>query len=187
MKLFEYKNYKLQVSDEALTLKPFKVLHDRDTSEGKERVFKELAFIYHFADIRSDFLIINDEDERKKEVAVQVDLPEDWTPDAEVQVAIDFYKERTISPTMALYLNAVKAALDTGEYLANAKVLLAERDMKGAIVVQPSVITSSLNNINKTIRDLKAAEKEVIKELKDTEGRMKGSQTMSYFEDGFAN
>ena len=33
--------------------------------------------------------------------------------------------------------------------------------------------------------NLKAAEKELIKEKKDTEGRMKGSRKMSVFEDGF--
>ena len=46
MKLFEYKDFKLKIADEALTLKAFKDLHDRDKSKGKEIAFKELAFIY---------------------------------------------------------------------------------------------------------------------------------------------
>ena len=184
MKLFEYKNYKVEIAEEALTIKVFKEIHDRDKTKGKEIAFKELAYLYHMCDLRSDFLIITNEDERVEEIKRLVDLPEDWQPDAKVKEAEEVYKQRTISPIMQLYLDAVKGALDTSAYLANAKELLAERDAKGSPIISPSVITGSINSINKTIRDLKAAEKEVIKEQRETEGRMKGRQEMSMFEEG---
>ena len=175
MKLFEYKNYKVQIADEALTLSPFKKIHDRDKTKGKERAFKELAFIYHMCDIKSDFLIIGDEEERAEQIKAQVDLDDDWNPDEYVKAGMDLYRERTISPTMALYLNSVKAAMDTGQYLSNTGALLAERNE----------ITGALDKISKIIKDLKASEKEVIKEQQEREGRMKGSQEMGMFEEGF--
>ena len=185
MKLFEYKDFKLKIADEALTLKAFKDLHDRDKSKGKEIAFKELAFIYHMCDIKSNFLIINNENERTNEVKLQVDLPDSWTVDDKIKSAMDFYKERTITPIAQMYLHSVKAALDATSYLSEAGVLLRERNDKGAVVTQVSSITSALNSITESMKKLKLAEKEVIKEQKETEGRMKGSQEMGYFEDGF--
>ncbi len=186
MKLFEYKNYKLEVADEVLTLKEFAELHDRDKAKNKSNAFNEFAYIYHMCDIKSDFLIINDEETRSYEVKIRVGLPEDWQPDSKVLAAMDLYKERTISPTMKIYLDALKGALDTAAYLSNAGALLAERNPRTELpIIKPNDITASLDKISKIIKDLKAAEKEVIKEQRDTEGRMKGSQTMSMFEDGF--
>ena len=185
MKLFEYTNYKLKISDEALTLKVFKDLHDRDKTKDKEIAFKELAFIYHMCDIKSDFLIINNEKERADEVCVQVGLPENWIADEKVLLAMDLYKERTISPTMRIYLDALKGALDTTAYLSNAGVLLRERNTNTNMpVIKPNDITASLDKVSKIIKDLKLAEKEVIKEQKDTEGRQKGSQTFNIYEEG---
>lgn len=184
MKLFEYKNYKVQIADEALTLSPFKKIHDRDKTKGKERAFKELAFIYHMCDIKSDFLIIGDEEERAEQIKAQVDLDDDWNPDEYVKAGMELYRERTISPTMALYLNSVKAAMDTGQYLSNTGALLAERNVQGNPIVKLNEITGALDKISKIIKDLKASEKEVIKEQQEREGRMKGSQEMGMFEDG---
>ena len=184
MKLFEYKNHKLKISDEALTLEVFKKIHQADKTKGKEIAFKEIAFIYHMCDVKSDYLIINNEDERIEEVKKDVGLPDEWIPNTQVKVGMDFYKERTISPTMSLYLNSVKAALDTGQYLSNTGALLAERNSSGAPIVKLSEITSALDKISKIIKDLKASEKEIIKEQQEKEGRMKGSREMSIFEEG---
>lgn len=185
MKLFEYKNHKLEIADEVTTIKVFADLHKRDKSKDKELFFRELAYIYHMCDIKSDFLIINNEEERSDEVKLRVDLDVDWQPDAYVKAAMDVYKERTISPTMKIYLDALRGALDTAKYLSNAGALLAERNPRTELpIIKPNDITASLDKISKIIKDLKAAEKEVIKEKMDNEGRMKGSQEMSMFEEG---
>jgi len=45
MKLFKYEGYEVKVAPEALTLKPFKKLWDRDKSKTKEKAFMELSFL----------------------------------------------------------------------------------------------------------------------------------------------
>ena len=45
MKLFKVVDGNLSISDEAYALTPFKILYDRDTSEGKDIANMELAFI----------------------------------------------------------------------------------------------------------------------------------------------
>ena len=75
-------------------------------------------------------------------------------------------------------------ANDVSEYLRNTDVLLAERDDRGKPVTAVNTITSTINQVNKLMKDLKAAEKEVLKEQQEMEGRMKGSKQMSVFEEG---
>ena len=46
MKLFKYEGFEVRVAPEALTLKPFKKIWDRDKGKSKERALSELAFLY---------------------------------------------------------------------------------------------------------------------------------------------
>lgn len=184
MKLFEYVDFEVKVLPEVWTLLPFKVLHDRDKSKGKEIAFKEVALIRHHCDVKSDYLIITDEVERIKQIKNDVGLPESWQVDPEINAAMNLYKERSITPIAQMYLDSIKSALDTTEYLSNSAVLLRERTNAGSPVTTVNSITSSLNSVTETMKKLKLAEKEVIKEQKEMEGRMKGSQEMSMFEEG---
>ena len=64
MKLFKYEGFKIEVSPEALQLKPFKLIYNKDKSKNKEQAFLELSFVYFFADPRSDYQYITDEEDR---------------------------------------------------------------------------------------------------------------------------
>ena len=46
MKLFEYKDYKLNIANEAYTVKAFKDLIKRDRTVGLTQSLNEFAFIY---------------------------------------------------------------------------------------------------------------------------------------------
>ena len=46
MKLFEMRDYVLQVSDEAWGLSPFKAILKKDKNRNKELAFKEMLFIF---------------------------------------------------------------------------------------------------------------------------------------------
>lgn len=183
MKLFKLENFVVNVSEEAFTLLPFKKLLKRDKSRNKETAFKEMAFLYHYADIKSDFLIIP-EDERTQAIIQRIGLPENWKIDADIQEAIDLYKERTVTPTMKLYQDTLNAALALANYLSDAKTLLEERTDKGGLVTTPATLTSAINGVNRLITDLLTLEKTVIREQQDTNARTKGARTLSMFEDG---
>ncbi len=181
---FILKDYTLIVSDEMWGLSPFRKILKRDKSRDKDRATKEMLFVYYYCDIKSDYLIITDLKERASEIKKDINLPEDWKIDSIVQEAIDFYNERSLTVIGKLYKNALTAANDVSDYLLQTKALLEERDDKGKPITTLSVILAGLSKIKITMQDLKAAEKELIKEKIEMEGRMKGQQTFGMFESG---
>jgi hypothetical protein len=94
------------------------------------------------------------------------------------------YKEYSVTVLQQLYKQSVKAAQEVGNYLENTRELLHERDNAGRPVIKVSDITRGLKDVKIIMKDLRAAEKEVIKETKDNEGRSKGSRQFNTFEEG---
>lgn len=185
MQLFELdKDWNLRVQDVAWGLLPFKKILKRDKSRTKETALKEMLFIYYYSDIKSDYLTISNLKDRTTEIIKDIKLPEDWKIDTTIQEAIDFYEERSLTVISKLYKNTLKAVDDISEYLTMTDVLLRERDKNDKPVTDISKITSAVKQVKSLMQDLKAAEKEVIKEQQELEGRKKGSREMSIFEEG---
>ena len=182
---FLLKDHVLTVEDNVWGLLPFKKILKRDKSRDKDRALKEMLFIYYYCDIKSDYLII-DSKFRKEEIIKDIGLPDDWKIDSTMQEAIDFYEERSLTVIGKLYKNALLAANDISEYLTKTKELLEERDDKGKPVTTLTTIVGGISKIKVVMQDLKAAEKELIKEKIETEGRMKGQQSFGLFEEGLS-
>ena len=182
---FTLRDYVLTVEDNMWGLIPFKKILKRDKSRDKDRALKEMLFIYYYSDIKSDYLII-DSKFRIEEIKKDIGLPEDWKIDSVLQEAIDFYEERSLTVVGKLYKNALAAANDISEYLTKTKELLEERDERGKPVTTLTTIVGGISKIKTVMQDLKAAEKELIKERIETEGRMKGQQQMGMFESGLS-
>ena len=180
---FLLKEYVLTVEDNMWGLEKFKKILKRDKSRDKDRALKEMLFIYYYCDIKSDYLII-DSKFRIEEIKKDIGLPEDWKIDSVIQEAIDFYEERSLTVVGKLYKNALAAANDISEYLTKTKELLEERDERGKPVTTLTTIVGGISKIKVVMQDLKAAEKELIKEKIETEGRMKGQQAFGLFENG---
>lgn len=185
MKAFEMRDYNLQVSDEVWGLLPFKAILKRDKSRNKEQAFKEMLFIYFYIDMRSDYLAITDSKVRAQEIIKDIGLPTDYKIDNILQEAIDFYEKRSVTIISQLFKDALISVDGLSTYLRETKELLFERDDKGKPVNNPNIIAGTLEKLPKLMRDLKAAEKEVIKEQIELEGRNKGAKVMGMFEDGF--
>ena len=186
MKLFEMKDYSLCVIDEAWGLLPFKAILKKDKNRNKEIAFKEMLFLYHFIDIRSDYSYLVNDNEREKEIIKDIGLPEDWKIDSVVSEGIKYYKAMSISPIVKLFKSSLKAADDISKYLENTDEILKQRTAAGAVVTQLSTITSALKAVPGIMKDLKTAYKEVLAEQKELEGRTKGSRIMGLFEDGLS-
>lgn len=184
MKLFIMKDWSLQVEDSAWGLLPFKKILKRDKSRDKTTALKEMLFIYYFIDIKSDYLIIIDLKEREEEIRKDIELPEGWKIDNTIQEALDFYEKRSISVIATLYKDALKSVGDMSEYLRTTDVLLRERTNAGGTVTTLPMITAAQEKLPKIMQNLKAAYKEVLTEQQELENRMKGSRTMSMFEEG---
>lgn len=184
MKLFELNrtNWDVEIAPEAILLQPFQKLIKRDKTRNKEIATKELALIYHYCDIRSDFLGI-EEESKMDQIIESLHFPKNYKVDKDVLAAMEFYKKFK-TPVETLYEGAVISADAIDKYLRNTATLLNERTDKGTVVTPLSVVTASIKNISTIMRDLKAAYKEVVKEQRDTTGKMKGSREMNMFEAG---
>ena len=118
IKLFKRDGYEIKVEPEALLLKPFKKIWNRDRSKDKNRAMQELGFIYFVCDPRSDYQYLVDLDTRMESVKQGEGLPNDWTPDQTVKEAMEFYS--SFKPTSALLLEDTRVAVDKlREHLKN--------------------------------------------------------------------
>lgn len=110
MKLFKYEGYEVTVAPEALALKPFKKIWDRDKSKNKEQALLELGFLYFYCDPRSDYQYITDDESRLDAVKEGIGFSKDWKPDIALQAAISFYS--TFDTSAALLLKMAARGVD---------------------------------------------------------------------------
>jgi hypothetical protein len=174
---------KLTISVEAYSLLPFQKIWTRDKSKNKTVALKELAFIFFYCDIKSNYMI-TPEEFREKEISRDIGLKENWKIDTVVKEAIEYYNKHSKSIIAKLYEASIQSANDVADYLNNTKVLLEERDDKGKPVTTISTITTGLKSIPVIMRDLRSAYKEVIKETSDNDDKKKGKQQYNTFETG---
>ena len=183
MKLFNLKGWNLTVSEEAWGLIPFKNILKRDKTKEKETALKEMLFVYFFCDIRSNYLHM-EEAVRVKEIRHDIGLPDDWEYDEVMKEATSFYTKRSKSVIQQLYEDTLMSAQAIGSYLRETELLLQERDVQGRPVYDITKITNANEKVPKLMANLKAAYKEVIKELEDNENKSKGARSFNTFEDG---
>lgn len=179
MKLFKYEGYQITIEPEALLLKPFKVIWDRDRSKNKNKALTELGYIYFFADPRSDYQYIIDESDRINAIKEGEGLPNDWKPDVKIKEAIEFYKQ--FKSTSALLLDTTRSLVD--KLMKQMETLdLDERDEKGKPVFPLNLVTSTIDKVPALIMKLNDAEKIIASETRD-DSKMRGQGEKSIFED----
>ena len=183
MKLFNLniRTYEVEFEESALLLAPFAALFNRDKTPHKDVAIKEMAFIYFFADMRSDYQTELDETLRTRDIIVDLQLPKGWKPDKLVKSAIEFYRTRSRTPVSAMYEGAIVAAESINKICLDSDKLI--HSANDPIAAAQKVI-GILEKIPKTMANLTAAHKELVKEQKETEGRSKGAKTFNPFEEG---
>lgn len=174
MKLFKYEGYKVTVSEEALLLKPFRDLWERDKGKRKERALSELAYVYFMEDPRSDYMYIVDREERSAAVAEGEGLGR-WKPDALVEEAQRFYA--SFKPTAALLLEDTKVAVEKLRALLR-DIDLTAVDAKGKPIYTLSNVTSTIKQVPVLAKDLDEAEKALASEMRESKARGSGQKTL---------
>ena len=181
MKLFDLEDYQLVFSPQALALKPFKDLWDRDKTKDKSVAINELAYIYYMCDYKSDYAIIIDDEERSNEILSVLNLPKNWKVDNAIINAMQFYKDRSKGMIMHLY-EASKILLDKIVTFAR-EVDIDERDDKGKPIYNVKQINDIIKQLGDTAKSVQDLEKMVKEELDNTKNKV-GSKEKNLFEEG---
>lgn len=172
MRLFKYEGYEVRVAPEALTLKPFKKIWERDKSKTKERALQELSFVYFYCDPRSDYQYIVDDENRLEAVKEGEGLPKSWKPDKDLETAIELY--RSFDTSAALLLKAANEAVE------KVRSLLTELEPDDTKSLKDYL--TALKMIPEVATMLKDAEKSLNDESQY--GEAKGAIEKTLFDDG---
>lgn len=183
MHVLEYVNYQVIPTQEAFLIKPLRVLYNKDKSKNKETFMQQLSVIYFYADPRSTYNYILDDDDRLKEIIKQEGLPKNFKISGELQEAIDMYKQHTITSSYLL-LQDTKIAIDKIRKFLR-EVDLTATDDKGKPLYTISSITTAIKQIPQLAKDLTEAEKIVSKEIEEAGRARGGNDNKKLFEDGF--
>lgn len=181
MRLFKFESYRVVISEEALALKPFKLIWNRDRSQSKDRAIQELGYIYFNCDPASDYQYLVDEEERSKAIIEGEGLPANWKPDKLVVDAMKFYN--SFKTTSALILE------DTRKVAENLRKALptldiTEEDENGKPKYKVSDITKAIRELNVLVKELAETERVIAKEMAEVNGRVRGQRSKTIFEDG---
>lgn len=181
MRLFKFDNYQLVISPEALAIKAFRVLWDRDKTASKLVATQQLAYIYFMYDPRSDYMFLVDEEERHEHVVEQEGLPKGWKPDKEVKKAIEVYKFLITTPS-SLLLQDTRELIDKVRHQLK-EIDLSAVDDKGKPIWPLTQVTGTIKQIPTLIQDLANAEKAINSEIEEN-SKMRGAGVKKLFEDG---
>lgn len=181
MKLFELdETYNLVFQPEVFLLKDFRDL--RDSRDDVELLYKELAFIYFYCDLKSDFQFETNIAKRKKDVKKYVDLDPSWTIDEILNDCMDTY----------LYLSkTVSSQLLQTAYLAVDKfdkqirdIDLNERDKNNRPIWNQKQMLDMTKSIPELLETVKKAEAEFLKD-EEKQTKLRGDKVKTLYEDGF--
>lgn len=182
MELFEVKDDNVTFSPIALTLKPFRALWDRDKTKGKKKAIAELAAVYFYADFKSDFGDILDQEEKREVIAsFVIGLKNDWEPDEKFDTAVEFYKERRNTVSTVLLDDAKGAVGKISKFLRD--VDLQETDDQGKFIYDIKKVNDVIGTLPKTLETLASLDKVVKKEIQSSD-QMRGGHQKAIYEDG---
>lgn len=173
MKLIEFVDYEIKISDEAMLVKPIRKLFTKDKSKNKETFLTQMSIIYFYADPRSNYNYITDDAERLQTIFQQEGFPANFSINHSLQEAIDVYSRLT-QTSSSLLLQDSRLAIDkVREFLKTVDLTLL--DDKGKPIYTINSITTALKQIPQLAKDLMEAEKAVSRDITE-QGRARGKQ-----------
>jgi hypothetical protein len=182
MRLIQIENFELQVTPEALLVKPIRRLWNADRSAKKEVFYQQMSYMYHMVDPRSGYSYITNEEERREAIIEQEGLPSDFKPNQYLEDAMKIYKKLTTTMSQELLNAALIGAAKVSEFLK--EVDLNDEDDKGRPKYQVSSITAALKNVEGIVTSLQNLQKKVDTEIQES-SKARGSQDLTIGDLGF--
>lgn len=181
MKIFDLDDaYNVIFSPELFLLKDFRDL--RDDRNDVELLYKEIGFIYYFADLGSDFQFELDLKAREKDIKRFVGLPDDWEKDELIETCIKVYNYLSQSVSSRLLESAY---LGVDKFVEQIRAIdLNERDKANKPIWNQKQIMDMMKNIPDLLETVKQAETEFLKN-QEKETKIRGDKLKTLYEDGF--
>ena len=182
MHLIKYENYEVVPTEEFFLIKPLRDLYSKYGKKDWDKFMQYVSVIYHYADPRSSYSYIIDDEIRLQEIIEQEGLPKTFKITKELQDCIDVYKERIITASFKL-LKSTKIAVDKlSKFLE--EIDLNERDEKGRPLYTISSIAQAIKQVPQLSKDLRQAEKIITAEIEEDSRIRGGSEYKAVMEDG---
>lgn len=183
MKLIEYINYEIKISDEALLVKPIRDLYKADKSKTKENFYSQCSVIFFMVDPRSTYNYITNPKERLEIIKQQEGLPKDFKIDDKLNEAMEWYKKHTFT-TSTLLLEDARIAVDKVRKFLRDVDLNAIDEKTGKPIYTVNTITAAIKQLPQLAKDLKETEKALAMELEDLGKARGGNDSKSLMDDG---
>ena len=170
MNLLTIEHNRVAVSPEALTIKGFKDIWERDNSRNKDVAVAELSFVFYTTDYKSVYLAY-DADAREQKVIADVIFKKNWKPDTLVKEAQKKYAELQQTPSMALLKDAEIALDKIRYYFRNIDIV---QDVDGSLT---KTLIANIEKLGGVIKGLNMLRELVDKEITENK-RLRGSGTL---------
>jgi hypothetical protein len=178
MEIFTLSNNQPIVTTEALLIKQFKDLYDRDRSKNKDLAHKELAWVYFTTDYKSKYLTY-DIETREEILKEDLNLNKTWEPDELIKLAQDKYDQLQQTPTLNYLRSMLNAQQKSTDYFNSVDYSLL--DAKGRPVYTIEKINSAMANAAKVVDTIEKLKEKVEKE-QSISTKFRGNQEASFFE-----
>ena len=178
MNVFSYDNLNKQLEinePEILLIKEFKALVDRDKTKRKDRVTRELTYIWLALDYKSLYSQYS-EQERHVEALNDSGLTENEFNDPIFREACRKYRNLQDSNKSIKLLNAARMAADQFVEYFETIIDLNERDQNGKPVFSAEKVMKEMAPLSKVHEQLVALEAQVKQELEVSSGTRGGVQ-----------
>jgi hypothetical protein len=174
MKLIEFKNNELVISDEAYHIKVFRDIWDNDKGDYNNslNIFGYLYFFYHPG---SDFNYITDEEEKEEIVLSGLGISDrGFLSDEVYKRAVEVYKKMVITTSSRMIENNRKRLAKLDAYLDNTNI---DDD-------NVSKYTKAISDMNKLGIEIANAEKEIYKDIEEQSAKVRGKVQLTIGDHG---
>ena len=181
MRLLKFNNFQIELEPYLLVFPAFKKIWKRDRDRTKQNAMSELTFIYFYADLRSEYSYIVEDEERAKVIIKDLGL-KDFKIDETIQQAVNLYKELLKTPSSRLLESAIKAVDKLSKFLD--EVDFTAKDDKGRLLYPINTVTSAIKQMPQLAQDLIEMQQKVNKEISEINRVRGGTDNLKLFEDG---
>lgn len=178
-------DYELEISPEALALKPVRAILDKNGEDNMDLSIQELSYIFYMEDVKSLFQYMPEGIRRKKEVLDVITLPDDWVESQEVKECRKFYRElQSHNPIVDLFRTARKSFNNFKKFLED--IDYNERDTQSRkLIHNPAQMATVFKQLRAISKELQDAEADVLLGKTSLENKV-GSTEKGLLEEDYA-